>query len=632
MFRAEVGTALSIGGEQYRVCAHPASPSLPHAQEGRQSTVWRLEGPGGRSVALKVFKPAFRQPSLVEQADQLKRFSSLPGLAACSRLVISPLHEEELLRSWPDLAYAVLMPWMEGFTWTEALTRGLLPGPQEALALARSLLRSLVGLEERRAAHCDLSGPNLVVAPGWEAALVDLEQMFFPGAESPALAPSSSPGYGRPSSSAWGAEADRLPGAVLAAEILCLWEEGMREGAWGESFFGPEEVGRDCQRFRSLSSFLEENWGGELAGLFRQAWSAPEDAKRPPFSQWLLALPEGESSPSPSSSSSSPPPSSSSSSPPTVTSLSSLSLPPAWELARRAEELMRQGDEAGARELLEALAFREQASSSPPTVAPGKGSPPGAPSTFSFPAGPEPTAVLSPPTVAAPGEPAPSAPTVSSSGQEPPATISPSPPTAALGKESPSPAPRSSRRRYVLLACLAAVVLLGASLSLFFVLRPRPCSLVWKYQTEGPASSSPAVSGGTVFCGSWNRCIYALDAATGGLQWKYKTAGAVRSSPAVSGGTVFCGSDDGCIYALDAASGGLRWKHETEGMILSSPAVSGGTVFCGSDNGCIYALDAASGGLRWKFQTAGPVRSSPAVSGGTVFCGSDYGCIYAIRL
>jgi len=74
--------------------------------------------------------------------------------------------------------------------------------------------------------------------------------------------------------------------------------------------------------------------------------------------------------------------------------------------------------------------------------------------------------------------------------------------------------------------------------------------LVWKFETDSYVSSSPAVSDGVVYFGSWDGYLYALDINTGQEQWKFYTDDYVRSSPAVSDGVVYFGSDDGYLYAL----------------------------------------------------------------------------------
>jgi outer membrane protein assembly factor BamB len=59
-----------------------------------------------------------------------------------------------------------------------------------------------------------------------------------------------------------------------------------------------------------------------------------------------------------------------------------------------------------------------------------------------------------------------------------------------------------------------------------------------------------------VCVGSEDKNIYAVNAATGALLWRYATGGVVDySSPAVSNGAVFIGSFDGNVYAFDLSSG-----------------------------------------------------------------------------
>jgi outer membrane protein assembly factor BamB len=88
------------------------------------------------------------------------------------------------------------------------------------------------------------------------------------------------------------------------------------------------------------------------------------------------------------------------------------------------------------------------------------------------------------------------------------------------------------------------------------------------------------------------------------IKWQFHTNGQVLSSPAVSGDTLYVGSSDHQLYALDAASGTLKWKFKTDGRITSSPAVSGGIVYFGSYDSNFYAVDTATDQLKWKFKTA----------------------------
>jgi outer membrane protein assembly factor BamB len=176
----------------------------------------------------------------------------------------------------------------------------------------------------------------------------------------------------------------------------------------------------------------------------------------------------------------------------------------------------------------------------------------------------------------------------------------------------------------------------------------------WTFRTGAPVISTPLIANGTVYIGSSDHNLYALDAATGALRWKFATHGRVSSSPAIADGRVYVGSFDSNLYALDAATGALVWKFTTEGerrfsgkhlhgrepaaevmpdpfdVFLSSPVIAAGGVYFGSGDGNVYALDAATGTLRWKFHTGNVVHASPAIAAGILYVGSWDSYFYAL--
>jgi outer membrane protein assembly factor BamB len=168
--------------------------------------------------------------------------------------------------------------------------------------------------------------------------------------------------------------------------------------------------------------------------------------------------------------------------------------------------------------------------------------------------------------------------------------------------------------------------------------------LQWRVQTGGMVHSSATLDAGTVYIGSGDGRLYALDARTGEARWEFPTGRAVSSTPAVAEGLVFAGSRDNVFWAVDAGSGKQRWRletgpdmplpwgFETGDLYTSSPAYDGGTVFFGSGDGQVYAVEAGSGEVRWRFATGGRVRSSPAIAGGRLYVGSADGTLYALDL
>ncbi len=166
--------------------------------------------------------------------------------------------------------------------------------------------------------------------------------------------------------------------------------------------------------------------------------------------------------------------------------------------------------------------------------------------------------------------------------------------------------------------------------------------LQWRVQTGGMVQSSATLHGGTLYIGSGDGRLYALDPATGAQRWAFRTGRAISSTPAVADGLVFAGSRDNTFWAVDAKTGEERWRLETGrdvpfpwgfesgDLYTSSPLWAEGTVFFGSGDGHVYAVDPRSGTVRWRFATAGRVRSSPAAAGGRVYVGSADGTLYAL--
>jgi len=207
----------------------------------------------------------------------------------------------------------------------------------------------------------------------------------------------------------------------------------------------------------------------------------------------------------------------------------------------------------------------------------------------------------------------------------------------------------------------------------------------WRFTTEGRIRSTPAVADGIVFAGSADGVVYALALSDGTEQWRHETEGvsfdsgqfgfdrrSIIASPAIVDGTVYVGSRDGFMYALDQATGTRKWRvshqvswamsspsivgdaliagtsdgaflhrvdvttgeevwrFQAEGYTWSSPALAGSTAYIGDGAGYLWAVDAETGTERWSFRTGGGVYSSPWVADGTVYFGADDGAVYAV--
>jgi eukaryotic-like serine/threonine-protein kinase len=154
--------------------------------------------------------------------------------------------------------------------------------------------------------------------------------------------------------------------------------------------------------------------------------------------------------------------------------------------------------------------------------------------------------------------------------------------------------------------------------------------LVWKFQTEDEVRSSPVVSQGVVYIGSYDRHLYAIDSRTGRMQWRYATEGGICSTPAVWKNLVMVGSEDFNVYGIQTANGQEAWTYRTWQQVRSSPRIHGEALYIGSDDGFLHALEPRTGRPLWKYRAWRPVRSSAAYAEGLVYFGSDDERLYAV--
>lgn len=94
------------------------------------------------------------------------------------------------------------------------------------------------------------------------------------------------------------------------------------------------------------------------------------------------------------------------------------------------------------------------------------------------------------------------------------------------------------------------------------------------------------------------------------LKWVFAIPGATRarSQPLVVGNTVFTGSQDGTVYALDLDSGCAHWRYTADAEVRNGPTI--GTVddqpvlFFGDFSATAHAVDARTGAGLWRTELA----------------------------
>ncbi len=162
-------------------------------------------------------------------------------------------------------------------------------------------------------------------------------------------------------------------------------------------------------------------------------------------------------------------------------------------------------------------------------------------------------------------------------------------------------------------------------------------SFSWTFKTGMGISSSPTVSGNTLFVASNDHHLYALDLTTGLLRWTYLARNEIMTAPLVSQGTVLIGEGDSYAvhydppnYALlglgpngvsgiDISTGKERWHHTLPGSAMPTGAVVDGVFEEHDSGGMLYAFSVEDGLFHWNQN----VRSEAAMSAANNFRGTD---------
>ena len=132
---------------------------------------------------------------------------------------------------------------------------------------------------------------------------------------------------------------------------------------------------------------------------------------------------------------------------------------------------------------------------------------------------------------------------------------------------------------------------------------------------------------------SYDGHLYALDAATGALRWKFATDGPVHSTPAIQDGIAFVAGCDESLRAIGLADGREQYHIVAGANTAASPVIGGGRVYVGTFNNEVLAIDLRGRKIAWRYENPDrqfPFYSSAALANGRVIVGSRDKLLHAI--
>ena len=164
------------------------------------------------------------------------------------------------------------------------------------------------------------------------------------------------------------------------------------------------------------------------------------------------------------------------------------------------------------------------------------------------------------------------------------------------------------------------------------------------YPNAIQARSQPTVAGGSVFVGSQNGTIYALDAKSGCVRWTYRASAEVRSAVSISSWSegegnprpvAYFGDILARAYAVDAQTGELKWMTRVDdhpnATITGAPVIVEDRLYvpvsslevvnaidpayeCCTFRGSLVAIDTSDGSIAWKTYSIDEAASEAGVT------------------
>jgi outer membrane protein assembly factor BamB len=154
---------------------------------------------------------------------------------------------------------------------------------------------------------------------------------------------------------------------------------------------------------------------------------------------------------------------------------------------------------------------------------------------------------------------------------------------------------------------------------------------VFQIPSGSNTAASPLIDGDHAYFGTFNSEVLGIDLRARKIVWRYQNPDRqfpFYSSAALAGRRLIVGGRDKLVHAIDATSGKSVWTFATRARVDSSPVVAGNRVYIGSGDGRLYVLDAEDGKQLWEFDAGAPLTASPAIASGRVVIGSGDGVLY----
>nr|WP_233075673.1 outer membrane protein assembly factor BamB [Paraglaciecola chathamensis] len=171
---------------------------------------------------------------------------------------------------------------------------------------------------------------------------------------------------------------------------------------------------------------------------------------------------------------------------------------------------------------------------------------------------------------------------------------------------------------------------------------------LWSSGASAKIAGGLAVAYETLFFGTENGDVTALDVHTGEEKWTVTIKGEVLAAPAIDEGVVVINTGSGTMFGLDAESGEEIWSYESDVPPLSlrgiaAPVAANGGAIVGTASGKLAVNILGTGQTAWE-QPIGSatgateldrivdIDSKPLIAGGVIYVISFDGSLASVEL
>lgn len=173
-------------------------------------------------------------------------------------------------------------------------------------------------------------------------------------------------------------------------------------------------------------------------------------------------------------------------------------------------------------------------------------------------------------------------------------------------------------------------------------------SNLWSSGVSAKIAGGLSIAYDSVYFGTENGEVFALDVKTGEVKWQTTVKGEVIAKPALDEGVVLLNTGSGTLFALDASTGEQKWTYDSDVPALSlrgisAPVASNGGAIVGTAAGKLVVNLLNTGQTAWEQTIAAPsgateldrivdIDAKPLVIGGVIYAISYDGTLAAVEL